>query len=78
MVLALLGLALGYLIQLTVLYFHDVFPIRLVWLSAASVTVGGGNAVLAAIVLSIVTDATADKDRLVPRLIPGVKLDYRN
>ena len=69
MVLALLGMALGYLVQLTVLYFHNVFPIRLVWLSAASVVVGGGIAVLAAIILSIVTDATSDKDRLVPHPI---------
>lgn len=66
-VIAIMGLVTGILIQMTVLYFHNVFPIRLVWLSSVGIAIGGGNPVLLAIILSIVTDATAEKDRSVLR-----------
>ena len=58
-------MALGFVIQLTVLYFRNIFPTRLVWLSAASIALGGGNAVLVAIIQSIVTDATSEQERSV-------------
>ncbi|KAK7746086.1 hypothetical protein SLS62_009546 [Diatrype stigma] len=61
----LVGIVIGTLIQMAVLRFHDVFPVRLIWLSAAGVAVGGGTPVLLAITFSIVTDATAEKDRFV-------------
>ncbi|RYP16574.1 hypothetical protein DL765_005035 [Monosporascus sp. GIB2] len=64
-VLAVLGLVVGLLFQMVVLRFHDVFSVRLIWLSSASAVIGGGNAVLTAIVMSIVVDATSERDRAV-------------
>lgn len=60
-----MGIVIGTLIQMAVLRFHDVFPVRLIWLSAVGVAIGGGTPVLLAITFSIVTDATAEKDRSV-------------
>ncbi|RYP41102.1 hypothetical protein DL767_001263 [Monosporascus sp. MG133] len=64
-VLAMLGLVVGLLFQMVVLHFQDVFPVRLIWLSSACAAIGGGAAVLTAIVMSIVTDATSERDRAV-------------
>ncbi|RYP78324.1 hypothetical protein DL769_003202 [Monosporascus sp. CRB-8-3] len=64
-VLALLGLVVGLFFQMVVLRFHDVFPVRLIWLSSACAAIGGGNAVLNAIIMSIIVDATSERGRAV-------------
>ncbi|RYP58604.1 hypothetical protein DL771_011184 [Monosporascus sp. 5C6A] len=64
-VLAVLGLMVGLLFQMVVLRLHDVLPIRLIWLSSACAAVGGGGAVLNAVVVSIIVDATSERDRSV-------------
>ncbi len=60
-----MGLILAPLGQMVILRFHDVFPVRLIWLTSVSAAVGGGNAVLLGIVFSIVTDATSERGRFV-------------
>lgn len=47
------------------MWFHhnDFFPVRLVLLGAASPAVGGGSAVMLGVLLSIMTDATAEAER---------------
>ncbi|RYP52755.1 hypothetical protein DL768_002184 [Monosporascus sp. mg162] len=64
-VLAVLGLVMGLLFQMVVLRFQDVFPIRLIWLSSACAAIGGGAAVMNAITMSIIVDATSERDRAV-------------
>lgn len=57
------GLLLGNFVIVGVLNFHDAFPVRLIWLSSACSAIGGGSAVLLAIILSILTDATTESER---------------
>ncbi|RYP10649.1 hypothetical protein DL764_000533 [Monosporascus ibericus] len=64
-VLAALGLLVGLLFQMVVLRFQDVFPVRLIWLSSACAAIGGGVAVVHAITMSIIADATSERDRAV-------------
>ncbi|KAI3324497.1 major facilitator superfamily transporter [Xylariaceae sp. AK1471] len=61
--LAMLGLLVGALVQLAVVYWRDVFPVTAIWASSAGQLIGGGNAVLLAVILSMIADATNEEDR---------------
>lgn len=60
-----LGLLLAAIIELVVIYWRNIFPVTLIWASTAGQLVGGGNAVLAAVILSMIADATTEEDRFV-------------
>jgi hypothetical protein len=60
---ALGGIILGLLVQMVVVRFNNIFPIRLVWLASASPLLGGGLAVLSAVVMSVATDVTSEDQR---------------
>ncbi|KAI0596519.1 major facilitator superfamily domain-containing protein [Biscogniauxia sp. FL1348] len=60
---ALGSMVVALLWAMTVMYLPSVLPIELVWLGAASPFVGGGNAVLTGVVLSMVADATSEEER---------------
>ncbi|KAI2472605.1 MFS general substrate transporter [Annulohypoxylon bovei var. microspora] len=64
-VIALFGMVLNIFWGMTVLYFHTVFPIELIWLGSAGYAVGGGSAVLIGIILSMITDSTTEEERAV-------------
>ncbi|KAI8955541.1 major facilitator superfamily domain-containing protein [Xylaria longipes] len=59
---ALTGGVIGYLIEMVVLYWSDVFPITAVWAASAGQLIGGGNGVLIAVVLSMIADATNEEE----------------
>jgi MFS family permease len=61
-----LGLVVGVFVELVVVYWRDVFPVTAVWAASAGQLIGGGNAVLVAVVLSMIADATNETDRFVP------------
>jgi hypothetical protein len=61
--LALVGLALGIMWIMVVLWFYQFFPTILVALSSLSVLVGGGNAVLVGILLSMISDVIPEEKR---------------
>ncbi|KAI1342802.1 major facilitator superfamily transporter [Xylariaceae sp. FL0016] len=61
--LAVTGAILGLLWIMTVAYFSNVFPIEAVWLASAGMLLGGGDALLIAVVLSMITDATNEEER---------------
>ncbi|KAI1477123.1 MFS general substrate transporter [Daldinia eschscholtzii] len=63
--LALTGSLLGILWAMTVVYFHNIFPVELIWLSSAGNFLGGGSAVIAGIVLSMIADSTTEEERAV-------------
>ncbi|KAI2630311.1 MFS general substrate transporter [Hypomontagnella submonticulosa] len=48
---------------MAVLYFHKAFPVELMWLGSGGLLLGGGNAVLLGIVLSMITDSTTEEER---------------
>ncbi|KAI1818184.1 major facilitator superfamily transporter [Poronia punctata] len=62
-VLAVAGLLVSVLMEMTVVYWHDVFPLTAVWAAAAGQAIGGGDAVLIAVISTMVTDATREEDR---------------
>ncbi|KAI1378591.1 MFS general substrate transporter [Hypoxylon crocopeplum] len=64
-VLNLLGILINISWSMVVLYFHTVFPTELIWLGSAGLLVGGGNAVLTGIILSMTSDATNEEERAV-------------
>ncbi|KAI0397355.1 major facilitator superfamily transporter [Xylariaceae sp. FL0594] len=61
--LAMTGLLMSALIEMAVVYWHDAFPLTAIWLSSTGQLVGGGNAVLGAVIFTMVTDATREEDR---------------
>ncbi|KAI0474035.1 MFS general substrate transporter [Xylariaceae sp. FL0804] len=61
--LALTGLIVSVLWVMTVAHFHNTLPIEAVWLGSAGQIIGGGNAVLAGVVLSMITDETTAENR---------------
>lgn len=63
--LALTGGALSSIWWFVVLWFHPALHIRLGWLASSTIFLGGGNAVLIAVVHSIVADIAPDEERLV-------------
>ncbi|KAI1638985.1 major facilitator superfamily domain-containing protein [Biscogniauxia mediterranea] len=62
---ALGSMVVALLWAMVVVSLPSVLPIELVWLGAASPFVGGGNAVLAGVVLSMIADATREEERAV-------------
>ncbi|KAI1459471.1 MFS general substrate transporter [Annulohypoxylon moriforme] len=64
-VLALSGMIINIFWGMTVLFFHTTFPIEVIWLGSAGYAVGGGNAVLVGIILSMITDSTNEAERAV-------------
>lgn len=56
-------MALGAACTITVLWFRDVFPVKLIWLEAVAQLVGGGNPVAIGMLLSIIADATNEEER---------------
>ncbi|KAI1502946.1 major facilitator superfamily domain-containing protein [Biscogniauxia marginata] len=62
---ALGGMVLALFWMMLVLYLPDVLPIELVWLGSASPFVGGGQAVLVGVVLSMITDETNEDERAI-------------
>ncbi|KAI1209185.1 MFS general substrate transporter [Annulohypoxylon truncatum] len=64
-VLALLGDVVSIFWGMMVLYFHTVFPVELIWLGSVGYAIGGGNAVLVGIILSMITDSTSEEERAV-------------
>ncbi|PQE07205.1 major facilitator superfamily transporter protein [Rutstroemia sp. NJR-2017a BVV2] len=63
--LALLGMALGVLFVMMVLWWEDVFPTAFVALGSVFYVIGGGNAVSMGILLSIVSNVIPDDQRAV-------------
>ncbi|KAI0395036.1 major facilitator superfamily transporter [Xylariaceae sp. FL0594] len=63
--LALLGGSLSCVWWLVVLWLHPLLPIWLGFISSAALFLGGGNAVMMAVVLSIITDVTTEETRAV-------------
>ncbi|KAK1996482.1 major facilitator superfamily transporter [Colletotrichum falcatum] len=61
--LAVLGMALSQLWFLLVCAFPKTFPIKALWLSPFFIFVGGGNAVLGAVVFSMISDVTTSENR---------------
>ncbi|KAH8657909.1 major facilitator superfamily domain-containing protein [Xylariales sp. PMI_506] len=62
-VLALIGIALNLFCAMTILWFWEVFPLQLVWISGLFQLLGGGQAIVAGGVLSILTDLVAEEQR---------------
>ncbi|KAH8682472.1 major facilitator superfamily transporter [Xylariales sp. PMI_506] len=63
--LSLIGMSLGILWDMIVLYFHNTFPVELVPLDALFMVVGGGNAVVVSILMSMVSDIVPEEKRAV-------------
>ncbi|KUJ23460.1 MFS general substrate transporter [Mollisia scopiformis] len=61
----LMGMTLGVIWTVLVLWFSDVFPLQLIWLESAGQLVGGGIPILVALLLSMVTDVTTEEERAV-------------
>lgn len=66
MALAMTGLLMSALIEMAVVYWHNTFPLTGIWLSSTGQFIGGGNAMLIAVIFAMVTDATKEEDRFVP------------
>ena len=62
---ALLGMSLGFVWWLIVLSFQPDIPIWAGWLSSLTLLIGGGNSVLTAVLLSMVTDVAPEASRSV-------------
>ncbi|KAI1392694.1 MFS general substrate transporter [Hypoxylon trugodes] len=62
-IICLFGTVLNILWGVTVLYFNNVLPVELIWLGSAGYLIGGGNAILIGIILSIITDSTTEEKR---------------
>ncbi|KAI8961983.1 MFS general substrate transporter [Daldinia sp. FL1419] len=63
--LALAGSLLGILWAMAVVYFHNVFPVELIWLGSLGNFIGGGSAVISGIVLSMIADSTTEEERAI-------------
>lgn len=64
-VIALTGLVLNLMCAMVILWFYKVFPLQLVWVSGVFQLIGGGQAIVAGGVLSILSDVAAEEQRLV-------------
>ncbi|XDG08372.1 hypothetical protein ABKA04_007987 [Annulohypoxylon sp. FPYF3050] len=64
-VLSLFGMIIAILWGMTVLYFHNALPVELIWLGSTGYAIGGGNAVLVGIVLSMITDSIKEEERAI-------------
>lgn len=58
-----IGMTLGALWTTLVLWFRNVFPVRLVWLEAVGQLIGGGVPAVMALLFSMTTDATNEEER---------------
>lgn len=56
-------MTLGCACTMTVLWFRDIFPVKLIWLEAVAQLVGGGNPVAMGMLLSIIADVTDEEER---------------
>ncbi|KAI1649890.1 MFS general substrate transporter [Daldinia loculata] len=63
--LALAGSLLGIIWAMTVVYFHNIFPVELIWLGSLGNFLGGGSAVISGIVLSMIADSTTEEERAI-------------
>ncbi|KAJ4397730.1 hypothetical protein N0V93_001965 [Gnomoniopsis smithogilvyi] len=61
--LCLAGLTLGALWTTLVLWFRNIFPVRLVWLESVGQLIGGGTPVAMGLLFSMTTDATNEEER---------------
>jgi MFS transporter, PCFT/HCP family, solute carrier family 46 (folate transporter), member 1 len=61
--LAIIGSTISMLIIAIVGWFPSVFPIYAVWASSSAILIGGGNAVIIATLLGILTDVVDEADR---------------
>ncbi|KAI0141636.1 major facilitator superfamily transporter [Xylariaceae sp. FL1272] len=59
------GLILGAIWALIVVYWRHVFPLTAIWATCLGSLIGGGNTVLLAIILSMISDATKEEERAV-------------
>lgn len=57
------GISLSVFWSMLVLALPGIFPVSLVWLGSLTQMIGGGNPVLAASILSMLTDATGEGER---------------
>ncbi|VUC27397.1 unnamed protein product [Clonostachys rosea] len=62
---AMTGMALEVIWDISVLWFHTHLPIKLIWLGGVFNIIGGGNAIVVGMLFSIATDATTDENRAV-------------
>ncbi|KAI5922044.1 MFS general substrate transporter [Camillea tinctor] len=62
---ALGSMVVALLWAMVVVSLPSVLPLELIWLGAASPFVGGGNAVVTGVVLSMITDATSEEKRAI-------------
>ncbi|CAJ2500450.1 Uu.00g033030.m01.CDS01 [Anthostomella pinea] len=63
--LAIAGLVMGLLWTMAVVYFHNALQLEAVWLASAGSLLGGGNAVLIGVILSMISDATNEEERAI-------------
>ncbi|KAI1759273.1 MFS general substrate transporter [Hypoxylon sp. FL1150] len=59
------GMLVNIFWRMAVVYFHTAVPIQLVWLGSAGLLIGGGQAVLLGILLSMTTDSTTEEERAI-------------
>ncbi|OTA92366.1 hypothetical protein M434DRAFT_325362 [Hypoxylon sp. CO27-5] len=62
---ALLGLLINLFWGIAILCFDGALPVELIWVGSAGFLIGGGNAVLVGIILSMITDSTTEEERAV-------------
>lgn len=46
-----------------VLWFRNIFPVRLVWLEGFGQLLGGGNPIILGMLFSMITDTTNEEER---------------
>ncbi|ORY57232.1 major facilitator superfamily transporter [Pseudomassariella vexata] len=63
--LGLIGLTLNLIWAVLVLWFDKIFPVQLMWLGSVCLLLGGGNAVLPAVLLTMVSDVVPEEKRAV-------------
>jgi len=61
--LSLLGIELAGIWTVIVIWYHDIFPVRAVWISSLFQVVGGGNGIPMTMVYSMIVDVQSENSR---------------
>lgn len=46
-----------------ILWFSNIFPLRFIWLASFAFVIGGGPAVISAVIFTVVADVATEKQR---------------
>lgn len=57
------GFALNSIITIVVMWFSNIFPLRVLWLSSLAWLIGGGPVVAFAIIWTMMADVTTESER---------------